>query len=637
MHQARERLGNRQLVFGFNEGQASHSSWDDFRRLAELAADYGGTHLVIGNFPYRHGSWILPDNEDPYAAWCNTTTAILRVCPPPELQPWVAGDHAKWCQEHLHKQLEIMRPLGLKGICHAVEPLWLPEEVYRAHPHWRGAQCELARIALRPYFAPSIDEPEVLDLYRRGMKEFSTLFPEVDSFQFLSNDSGGGIAWTPCIYPGMNGPVKYRTRDGGERLANWMKTLQQGAREAGAEVRFNIYSSGFPPELRASVREKLPSGLFISGANSVGEQMGGASASFGGGLWSFPYPAIGLASPADFLKGLQQVYNNPANDSTRASIGIHSCTLDTARELLDCYFRHPEAGLREHTEAILDAAATFCGNPAHAETIISAWTQIQTAIHATQQIRQKGFGHIFNFCTVSMRWLLRPLVPEPHKLTREESRHYRDFVFSPGDQKDDADFGMVLGKSVFNGESVTWMSRWCLHEAISTLQGVQSRLDRLAKELDAEAAARVSLLAARVGTLACLAANARNCIMYKYALDTASQPLYGPNQTDYDDNIVYDQRALTFRKIAREELDNTAELIRLIESQPLPVIEHAANADEESVFLLGPDVVGALRHKLDIMLDHWQDYERLYPATKVHDFEPQPRGNLPIFDSNAGA
>lgn len=595
---------------------------EHFRRLVEIAAEFGGTHVLVGNLPYRCGSWILPDHGDPYASWCNTSTSILRFCPPPDIQKWVTNEHAEWCRTHLHAQLEIMRPYGLKGVCHAVEPLWLPEGVYRAHPHWRGAQCELGRIASRPYFAPSLDEPEVLDLYRRAMKHFSTLFPEVDAFQFLTNDSGGGIAWTPCIYPGMNGPIKYRLKDGGARVADWFKALQQGAQEAGCRVQFNMFSSGFPPELRASVQEKLPSGLFLSGKNGVGESWGGPGANFGGGLWNAHYPVIGLGSPLAFLKGLQAIFSNPKNLADRATIALGPHDLDTGRALLESARRHSGQGLRKHTEAALDAATAFCGDAGSAEELVEAWSQIDRAIHATQQVRQKGFGLVFNYCTVSMRWLVRPLVPDPAALTSEETAHYRDHVFAAGDGKNNPDFGMVLGKSCFNGESVMWMTRWCLQEAISTLQTVRTNLETLAAKLPAEGATRVRLLATRAGALACLAVNARNCVMYKYALDTAHHQMFGPNQTDYDDNILYDQRALTLRKIAREELDNTAELIDLIEKADGPVLDCASSPEEESVFLLGPDLPAALRRKMEIMWDHWQDYERLYPTTKVRDFEP---------------
>ncbi len=78
----------------------------------------------------------------------------------------------------------------------------------------------------------------------------------------------------------------------------------------------------------------------------------------------------------------------------------------------------------------------------------------------------------------------------------------------------------------------------------------------------------------------------------------------------------------------REELDNIAQLVDIIESCPEKVIEHADVPEEESVFMLGPDPVADLKRKMEIMWNHWHDYERLYPTCKVWDFEPEPRGNV---------
>lgn len=635
--QAVASVPERRVVFALSHGQAAREDWAVFRRLAELAAARGGTHVLVGQIPFRYGNWVLRDNHDPYAAWSNTGTALFRVCPPPALREWVDEAHAEACRAHLARQLDILRPYGLRGIAHAVEPHWLPEGVFRAHPRWRGAQCELGRIALRPYFAPSLDEPEVLELYRLAVDDFCHRFPEVDLFEFLSNDSGGGIAWTPCIYPGMNGPPRHRLRDGGERIAAWLNTLRRAAVAAGADTRFNIYSSGFPQELRASVRAKLDPGVFLSAANAHGETLWSGGATLGGGLWHPAYPVVGIPDPEGFLQGLESVCGPAAATRGFCQINLHESLFDLAEEMLRAGRAEPAQGSVSRARQLAAAAGWFTGSPAHADAVVDAWRQIRQALHAAQQIRQKGFGLVFNFCSVSMRWLLRPLVPDPARLTDADTAYYRQFLFAAGaEAKKDPRFGMVLGKAVFNGEAVTWMSRWCLQEAADTLRGVRGRLEKLAGELPGDGAARVRLLAARAGALACLAMNARNCIMYQYALDTAAQPLYGPNQIDYDDNILYDQRALSLRKIAREELDNTVELLELVEAHGRDVIEFARTPDEESVFRFGPDLVGDLRRKLDLMLDHWQDYETLYPATKVWDPEPEPRGNLPPMPPRPG-
>ena len=61
-------------------------------------------------------------------------------------------------------------------------------------------------------------------------------------------------------------------------------------------------------------------------------------------------------------------------------------------------------------------------------------------------------------------------------------------------------------------------------------------------------------------------------------------------------------------------------------NKTLPFIVHVGQPDEESVFMLGPHLVHDLRHKMNVMLDPWQEYETLFPSTKVWEFEPASGG-----------
>ena len=625
---AQELLQGRSMIFALNQGKVANPDPDVFRQFVELAVEYGATHIDVGTLPYRY-TWFLPDNHDPYAAWCNDRPGVLRVFPPEELHEWVPLEAAQELQEAIAEKLEIMRPYGLKGVAGGVEPLWLPEGVYRAHPRWRGAQCELGRIARRPYFAPSIDEPEVLDLYRRSLRLWAERFPEIDQYTFMSNDSGGGIAWAPNVYPGMNGPVRYRQRDPGQRIAGWLEAMQEGAAEAGCSIRVNLHSSGLPPGLVASTRAKLGSGLFINWGNEHGESWRGAGASLGSGIWGAAHPAEGMANPMAFAGGLQAAYHNPDGDDNRVSISIDQPNLDLARTLLASFFEDPGKGRLNRLQTLLRAAEQVCGQADLAEGLLGVWETVQQAMQVVAQVRQPGFGLVLPFCCTSMRWLTRPLVPEPEDLTPEETAYYRDFVFTTGTDEQNQNLCYVLGKPVFRGHSAMWMARWCLNDAIGRLRGARGSLEGLAERAnDTAAAAGLRLEAARIGAFGCLAANAKNTIMYQHALDIRQQPQFGPNPMDYDDNIVYDQRALQLRKIAREELDNITELVELIESQTEAVIAIAPTAEEENVFLFGPNLLTALKHKMTVMLDHWQDYERLYPATKVWEFEAEPEDNI---------
>ena len=304
--QARALLNGRQVIFALVKTKTADPDLAGLRQFVAWAADQGATHIDIGTLPWRW-SWFLPDNSDPYATWCNQSPGLFRLCPPPALAPWIPAEEVAELQRIMRERVELLREYGLKGVVNSIEPLWLPEGVYRAHPRWRGAQCELGRIARRPYFTPNLDEPEVIALYREAMQQFATLLPEIDQFTFMTNDSGGGIAWCPNLYPGMNGPPATRTRDPGQRIAGWLKALQEGAKAAGNAIRINLFSSGLPAELVGSTRVKLPPGLFLNWGNEHGEAWGGAGASLGADIWGASYPALGLGDVGGFLRGLQSV------------------------------------------------------------------------------------------------------------------------------------------------------------------------------------------------------------------------------------------------------------------------------------------------------------------------------------------
>src|SRR5687768_14909218 len=83
---ARELLKERQLTFGLSNVQDTRANLDLFRRFVEMAVEFGATHILVGRFPFRYGTSLLPDNSDPYASWCATSLNLLWTFPPPELQ-----------------------------------------------------------------------------------------------------------------------------------------------------------------------------------------------------------------------------------------------------------------------------------------------------------------------------------------------------------------------------------------------------------------------------------------------------------------------------------------------------------------------------------------------------------------------
>ncbi len=613
-------MPKRQLVFNL---MAIRERFDaaEFRAFAEMAAEYGATHVNVGILPFTY-SWFLPDLSDPYPSWANWSMGLFRVFTPPALREWIPPEASQALQDVLQEKMAILRPLGLRAtVSNGVEPCWLPEGVYRAHPHWRGAQCELGRIAGKPYFSPSIDEPEVLELYSWALEECGRLFPEIDDFQFLTNDSSAGISWAALLYPGTNGPAEHRRRGPGERVCGWLQAMVEGAARAGSEVRVNL-NGGLTVAEREAIRAKLTPGAYLSGTGADGSPFRNAGANLGAGYWTQAWPAVGLYHMSAFAEGLQPLFDPERDPETlNAEVSMDEYGVPLARVLLDSAREHPGRGLLARDRVLLDAGAKLVGE-AGAEGLVRVWEAVNSALHAVAQVRVRGASDILFGETVS-RWLVRPLVPRPLALTAEEKAHYEPFLFSVGTEEQNANLGYLCGKPVLHGDGVVWMARWACQEAIGTLQGAARQLEMLIEAAGEAATPEVKLYQARVQALACVVENVKLTFMYQHALNIADIPRFGPNAQDYDDNIQYDQRCLELRKIARADLDNTAALLRLLRAHPEPLLGIADTPEGETVFRFGPNLPDALERKMEIMLDHWHEYEQLYPTSKEWEYEPR--------------
>ncbi len=619
---AKELLGEAPLTFSVS------LSGDDYEERIKEAYEHGATHLSFGGIPQTYDE-LMPDNSDPYPNWSQGKFALFRIFPPEGIAEHLPASMAETYRDYLDKRVAVMRRFGLRLVINGAEPLWLPEAVYEAHPRWRGVQCELGRIAAKPYWCPSIDEPEVLELYRESARRFCERYPETDRLSFWTNDCGAGLPWSTYSYPGVNGPTQYRMRDPGARIAGWLDAIRQGALAAGSDALVNVHSFSFPPGELAAVRAKLGKHLYLNNVNGEGERIAGAGANSGGGVvGTQTNPVQGHFSRPRFVEGLQKVFA-PGNDQMR-SISLGDSVMDESYALLREYLDNPGDGVINRYEILLKTAASMAGE-AGAESLLKAWDEVEQAVHCMAQLRQRGVSLSIAFGTTASRWLVRPLVPEPHRLTDEETAHYLDMLFSADPPEVDENLCNILGKPVFIGDSVVWMTRWCIDEAQKHLAAAAKLVDAILGAGDAGDARYLHLYKARIGALHCVSECARLTIMYQHALDIAHQPRFAANPLDFDDNIQYDQRALELRKIARMDLDNTMELIDLLRQfQPNQILAQAPDAASESVFIYGPDLIDKLARKRQIMLAHWHDYERLYPTSKRYEFEPAPRDQIGV-------
>jgi hypothetical protein len=92
--------------------------------------------------------------------------------------------------------------------------------------------------------------------------------------------------------------------------------------------------------------------------------------------------------------------------------------------------------------------------------------------------------------------------------------------------------------------------------------------------------------------------------------DSNAAKLNGPiHRPTKESTWTGDPDLLKFNAIMRDELDNTAELTRLLQQGGTAVLCLANDDVHEDCFLLKHDIVGQLKKKYKIMIDHWRDIE----------------------------
>jgi len=109
----------------------------------------------------------------------------------------------------------------------------MPEAFFAAYPQLR-VRASISRTVRRvARFAMCVDQPETGRLYMEALKNLLAHCPEIETFSFLTQDSGAGFCWAPSLYPGINGNSDCRERPMAERIASFLVALKDAAQQAG--------------------------------------------------------------------------------------------------------------------------------------------------------------------------------------------------------------------------------------------------------------------------------------------------------------------------------------------------------------------------------------------------------------------
>ena len=141
----------------------------EFEQFVIKAKEQGATHVDI-TFNVPPALWQYDVPNDPYPEWYVIQPSMMKVFPNAKIRPYVDAKYAERVASLFESRCEVLRRHGLKGAYSANEPYVLPEKFFTDNPELRGARVDHPNRSRTARFAPCVDEPDVLAMYRESMQ-----------------------------------------------------------------------------------------------------------------------------------------------------------------------------------------------------------------------------------------------------------------------------------------------------------------------------------------------------------------------------------------------------------------------------------------------------------------------------------
>jgi hypothetical protein len=389
-----------------------------------------------------------------------------------------------------------------------------------------------------------------------------------------------------------------------ERVASFMKNLQVAGAAEGHALEVNIHQIEPRQWMIPSfadpmvIARQLRSGLAID--NLEGPDGRRYAANDGSGGWWGPfYPMVGIPVPtiAGQGSGADRVIVSFGDPTVQEfNVGLYR-TMSRAA---------PRTEL-ERLTALRGYAASLAGE-GQADNVLALWSDLGDVKRSLEAL---DFGPMLTMGHVLNRWINRPMVPFPEELTTDETAYYREFLFQAKGESQASDLADIQAMRMYEGWGAHLIFQRVIEITVPKVSDAAARAGRLADASQATTRGDWALLKRRLEFLNCLLRSADNMVGYQAQLDRVkaagarpeANPVLGTQGS-------WDRADLEGR--ARNELDNTVRMLKLLDAGPEPVLDLAPTPAEETIVRLGPDLPRQLRRKIEIMNAHWEDYGRLF-------------------------
>jgi hypothetical protein len=581
-----------------------HSSIRDietFRAFASQIArlrPFGRIDMYI-NSTAEKADFEMPQGGSPWHEYAAYDRSLSKFFPDEMVAPFIPEELVKKNRQLLLSKVKIIRDLGLNAGYRANEPHFLPEAFFESYPHLRGPRVDHPRRSLQKEFAPCFHQQETRDMYQRMVNTLFKNVPEIHTVHLNMNDAGSGFCWAEWLYSGPNGPVDCKDLSMSERVINLVNIFKNGAGQTGHDIDIFMWGMYTDSEIEDIVSH-LPDNCFIRGVEkgnfppmkNIGSIAGSA------------YPVRGIINPYGILRTLNR---NIENMPQRYSLGFGGAydrgteRLETVEKVIDIVEDHlanqAEEGLIPTLQVLQKLCVEWAGEES-ADRLFKAFVDLDEAL----KLKQTAIGGLSTlYWGVSTRHITRPLVIAPERLSPAEEAYFLPHVFNVSMDEARSDYMDIHGGG-HNAIPMASAGRF-----LSALKKVYTSMEKITNAPEQEFLDNMAMALRIYSSVVRSCANFNDAqIIRNRNREVLAGPIHRPNKIP---TWTGDQDLLDFNQIMRDELDNTTELIELLENGGMDLINHASDPALEDTFLLGPDLIENLKQKRKIMLDHWLDIE----------------------------
>jgi len=564
-------------------------------KAASVLKKYGTVQINVGTLADKSFHEI-PEDGNPWAEYASNNATLTKFFPESKVAAFLPADFIKKNRDLLLAKTRLLKENGMQGAVFANEPGYLSAAFFDAYPRFRGPRVDHPRRSTMACFSPCLSEPGMQEIYSSMMAAMLTAAPEIKSYFFKTNDAGSGNCWTDWLYPGPNGPDHCKNESTGQRMKNLFDALQAGAAKAGTslDVYLSHGSSNFTDAEKTDIAKHLPQNCYFENRSDF------EALNIGSDISSM-YPVTGVTDVYSFLQKIsvinrerpQTIFINFASFYNRGNedVQLEALLLQMlADRLAEKYNGSPKEQLQQYCEQWA---------PAHTASKLA---QAFEDLHRAFEYRNKNLRNLnlINW-SVAARLANRPLVAAPQRLSGSEESYFLPYVFNVSVQEARDDYIDIQGgRWETNPDSIK-----TLVTMLNTIAGTMADISLISGSGEL-----IQKMQRSLKVYSCLLRSIGNFASAQKIRDAHADRLSGtPGRPSKEPTWSGDKDLLQFNDIMRDELDNTTELLSVLQKGGLHSLILAKDIKHEDCFLLGPDIIGQLKKKQKVMLAHWTDIE----------------------------